>query len=1005
MKIRQEEQGFILVVAMVLLSILSLIAVTSNFATNTQIKISKMVEYADQAALAANTGLTQLYWFWSQDDISTPTTGQQEFQNVLSFLDHPSALTAPAIYKPTFAAASMLTAPTAADIAASGSGFKVFTLTASGIVDTYSWAEGNSSHAAYWLPQVALWVTTFNDFQAPDYPYTTNVNLTASPAEICAGECRLVTYALGRYGPARRMVRESQSFIERKLKGVSTLTNAPSSEGFATMCNPTAGEDGVTTNSKPWPANASKYPTTGGTLLDATQAPYMLGASPSGVALASNTEVNQGVQKKTIRKGTSSLAGVTMQEVPMILYSGHDTALGAKVDFADLTEDAAGTNMPADKLPLNLMRQSMMPSADKVEYFTAANTQLFSLDHYRWAAEQFTCQDPTKADGQYGNGAFCSKAEALRGAMKKAGYDARVPVTGRMSAGQYYWNVAHGIPMFGMVRVLLPADRSGTTTNCMIDGVSKSVMLHQFSGSLKGFQATGTYNDGGSGIVNPDTNGDFIADQPYTYPGLIPNKSKVGINARVMIYGTLTIDYFADYNIQGVSGAVGSSAGNWVFDPQDGERFLLPLESPDVYVKMSIPMMVNPAMPRFAAPGPQAFPTGAPATSGSLSLDVAGKMNMTNITAASLAAAALASPYEGVFPWSEGMVRPGIGEGNAGTMRLMDRNDPNTPDTTTNQGLMILAGAIEALNGAGQNFNAMSGAPKTQIEGLLNLTRPTGGTDKEYDVVHYYHQLLLSTADPNMANDWPVSPWPGNAFASNFCIGKQDCGAPTMTTAPAADSMGDKLHLLFPSGYTHGWKVSLAALDIKADEWNTLLSSGAGITGLRDQLVTGCTASGTGTGPGCPNGLPFSMADAGYASTADVQNLEDGEAAYFHGSKVLSGVGKDYIWMDSAWADIPSMIYSGGLIDSHSHANVSGVIYTPGPLEWGVGKENYDYQNSGAGGLSYVSGAIITGMGMAIKYGGIESREVFVFDSQSVDNVAANQSSIVLRRYDWQALP
>jgi len=132
------------------------------------------------------------------------------------------------------------------------------------------------------------------------------------------------------------------------------------------------------------------------------------------------------------------------------------------------------------------------------------------------------------------------------------------------------------------------------------------------------------------------------------------------------------------------------------------------------------------------------------------------------------------------------------------------------------------------------------------------------------------------------------------------------------------------------------------------------------------------------------------------------------EAKFFYVSPdPVTGYGL----LDAEWSDIPSTIYSGGLIDIHTHTNMSGIMYTPGPLEWGPGIARYGEKGIGGSvsrqpALSYINGSIITGYGMAGGYSSYNrtSKFVMVYDLQAVDNATTSLLAIKLRRYDWQRL-
>jgi hypothetical protein len=209
-----------------------------------------------------------------------------------------------------------------------------------------------------------------------------------------------------------------------------------------------------------------------------------------------------------------------------------------------------------------------------------------------------------------------------------------------------------------------------------------------------------------------------------------------------------------------------------------------------------------------------------------------------------------------------------------------------------------------------------------------------------------------------------------------------------------------------------------------------LLKGIADDAGLYKQISNDCSSAGAAGGAGCALGKPYHANAEGFKSQAAVKLLEDNEADYFYITKdLVTGYGL----MDSKWQDMPTTIYSGGLIDIHSHTNMSGIMYTPGPLEWGSGLANYgELSRDGSGNIqfrikngnldlkdgepeprfinddamSYVNGSIITGYGMAVGYSGSTStsKYLLVYDLQAVDNVNTNLKAIRLRRYDWQHL-
>ena len=85
----------------------------------------------------------------------------------------------------------------------------------------------------------------------------------------------------------------------------------------------------------------------------------------------------------------------------------------------------------------------------------------------------------------------------------------------------------------------------------------------------------------------------------------------------------------------------------------------------------------------------------------------------------------------------------------------------------------------------------------------------------------------------------------------------------------------------------------------------------------------------------------------------------------------------------------------------HAHANISGVVYTPGPLEGEPGNSDYGFNDHH---LAYINGAIITGFGAYVKNKIINGRYVLVYSNDAVDNINTNNAIPTLVRSAWEAL-
>ncbi|MDX8397055.1 MAG: hypothetical protein R8K49_01920 [Mariprofundaceae bacterium] len=895
MKQRAREEGYVLVTALVLLSILTIVGVASSYKTMVEIKVSKMSADAAKSLQASEAGLNQMHWYWFNNQVAGDV-GWDEVSAISNYvennsLSHPGAPLQQNLVGDSLAAVEAVAGGNLNPYIQAGNNIRVYQyaltngiVTGLSIVANSTWGQGVVS-------QVAVWVASYQiQDNVKNYPYLAPITATD-----CA-DCALAVYALGRAGDSRRLVRQMLSAkTAGTLSGVSALTNAPPNGDWQSICDESTTMNngtGVTWSSTSTPD----------TVIDATQAPYMIGTSPSGTALVSNAAAGNG--GKGFRNGSGSTTELTMDSTPLIAYAGHVDKEGVRVDYADSVADATGASLPDPKLPQDLMKSNLLTAGGALDYFDG-NNQLFVLDAYRWAAEQFTCQDEANMS-HAGNGAYCAKAKALHAVIAPTSTH---PVTGRLTLADLEYNVKNSIPMFGIVRVMYPTRvKQAGVSNCSLTG--GNVDLYDLPGDVSNIK---------SGA------GHFF---------------QMDAQSKLTVYGMLLLDYFTDVD------------GDYYFDA-DTERSITPIESADAYLKFSLPMMINPALP-FS--GANAFPTIAVTNSPAGSTNSLAAVNLVNSND-NTSDVALASPYDGWFLASEGLV-PKSNVYRDGSMALMNAQS---------------TGLIAAMN-------EVTGSANHAVIGNVADNLYTGAKTR----LDYYHALFYKTIDQSQNNYWPMTQTlPANITDGNsFCIGAQDC--------VNGDNAGDRLHLLFPSGYMHAWKAALVALDMTADQWNNLLSGNAAKTIV--QLRASHAAPAAFGDASFPKGSPFNSSEDGFIA-ATVQGYQDNQADYFTITKDASGYGV----LDSAFKDLPSLTYSGGLVDTHSFNNVSGILYTPGPLEWETGKS--------VGNLGYVTGAVITGMGAYNQNNGGKGRMAYVFDPVATDNInTSNPPVLSMRRYAWQEL-
>jgi hypothetical protein len=860
--------------------------------SNIEIKVSAGSVEAAQAFAAAEAGLEANFVYWRFD-----ATGKAEYEVVkqatADTYTYISTLTPTSMSDLYIKAVAVNASYNIDDLIQNETDIRVYNITSAGMAVTANSNWTVSPHA-----QVAVWATHFEDGYS--YPYK-------SPNSGTCANCQLGVYSLGAFGGARTLMREIVKVKPGTIDGVSAMSNAPAYRSWADMCSGTrstspgspagTNEAGSSVQWRNGEVNGAND-----ILIEVTQAEYTTGVAPSGIALKSNTNV--GGEGKNFREDVNTTTIASFDSIPYIVFAGHgpsaaDNAIGVlRYDAATHPDINPAVNLPSGKLPQLLISEPLLGTDAELEFFPPGepNAQLFDLDAYRWGAEQFTYQ----GSGNSANGKYAAKGEALRTAM---GVPAGGAVTGRINMAQFEYNLANGIPMFGVTRVMYPVYQMSNTklARCPALGAGTAGDVYPFDTE----DPTASLTDSGT------YNGTVTA---------LDSDGELGSSTKLVSYGAMLFDFFIDLD------------GDGFFDPADGERLINAFEAVDARMELEMGDYMNPALPDI--PSPQDFYTaaGGTITRGSSSKPVN-----------------LASPTGGWFPITE--------------LRI-------PTSSTDSHGQMK---SVVALVEAGRQM-----APSTGSQGGDDATFATSDAPTIYTTyktrLDYYYRLMRATAKQSDPNSWPINPTTlPSAITDNICIGVADCAV--------GNNDGDSFHTLFPSGYHHGWKISFAALNIKAAEWNSIFSNLNALALLHDNGTNGYNY-GSGT---LPKGSAFNTSDTGATAISDVGfsralstgDLKDRQNEYFNATAHASG----YILLDSDFADMPSQMYAGGIVDMHKHNNMTGVIYTPGPLEWETG------HTSGATG--YVNGSIITGFGTFTETKGITD-VVLVYDNQSVDNLPCN---------------
>jgi len=538
----KNERGFILMTSLILLAILTGLGVAAMFKTNVEIKVSAGSMGSAKAFAAAQSGLDYTYHYWSQN-----ATGKTEFKDLVKaakFVTGGTVTAVPILIDSGPESLSELGNTTAvidAWVKAAG-GVRVYNLDGA-MTKTTAANWGVDTYA-----QVAVWAARFKP-SATGYPYAD----FKTKSESCS-DCTVVAYALGRAGDTYKLMREYTSISNQTIQAFGAMVNAPRFKNDADCLADTASTSSSTvTNVKTAPVNVVRTPPTttlGEThLIDATQA-------PGGVAMASNNgidTVNTNKPWNTITGANAQVAGTGTALKGIVPYVIYDPGKVSAVDYpkidGGLMSDLYATVVKADLF-----------SSSRMNYFDSATDQLFQLNAYREAANRISgfANERIGTLDVYTNGVMLGNAQALKAAN---GGHARM---GTINWNDVQYNIANNVPMYGLLRLMIPVYENGTWTVC-----GKSVVRYNpVMDPLAGTDAQGKY------VVSP--------------------------NGKLIVYGGALFDFYIDsYSASGnimkradLSDSPGG--GDGIYQP-DKERLVKPEEAMKK-LNVNSPLMFNPAM-------------------------------------------------------------------------------------------------------------------------------------------------------------------------------------------------------------------------------------------------------------------------------------------------------------------------------------------------------------------------------------------------------------------------
>ena len=506
---KHNEGGFILVTAIILLAILMGLGAAAMFKTNVEMKVSASAADTAKAFAAAQAGLDYVYNYWSQDP-----NGQVEFKAIATAASAGGTTGTNILIDKAPASITDLGANAmAVDTWVKTSGARVYNLTNAGVQKAASAANWNVDKYA----QVAVWVARFKP-STSGYPYATPKLTT----DTCL-DCTAVTYVLGHSGNAYKLLREYAFISTSTIQARGAMVNAPKIE----ECDATGPVASTTTN------NFNAGSSTTSHMIDATQA-------PGGTAMATNNSVNitNGNKPWKTNWGTgTNLKGVD----PWIVYDPGKVVAG---DYPKIN----GNWMSANNA--TTVSADLYGTPNQINYFTSATSQLFPLDAYREAANRIAGfsgetlkPDPADPTQDYTVTAGTPLGNYTTLKTNNAGH-AR---TGTIQWPDVIYNIRNNVPMYGLVRLLIPV--ASTTNTITVCGQA----TNEYAPKYDPLATT----SGGSKIYSP--------------------------NGKLIVYGGALFDFFIDSN------------GNDVYEPAT-EKLVTPREALTFKLNVDSPLMFNPAM-------------------------------------------------------------------------------------------------------------------------------------------------------------------------------------------------------------------------------------------------------------------------------------------------------------------------------------------------------------------------------------------------------------------------
>jgi len=561
-----SQKGFVLVGVLGTMAILALVGTTMMTSSKEHSKSSFSSVSSNLALEAAKSGVAKL--FIRYNDAAT----SDELKAIAEFSGTGAVSTAyggvvPSYYT-SLAVDSTSDIPTDAWISANIGSFLVYDVTPNGLIQKNVWSSHPKSQ------QVAVWVESYDagdDLYA--YPYSTN-NVTNAYHVTGAGNAKhglsFVAFAIGSHAGEKKVVRERVAVGSGVLNDLAIVNNAPKFADNAGLCAASSSESATGRASE---SHIDSHNAAGDVVayenlfFDSTQTFDTLAIkSNNGIIFA----IDESDPDFDYSNAASSLVAGNMN--PWIVYDE------GKIDSTKYPNVLNGqyTGVSATTTKANLFGTPMY-----LNYFDSINSNLFMLDAYREAANRISGFDDETIGGYLVNTGGASLGQHSTLSANNSNH-AR---TGTMSWADFTYNAENSIPMYGLVRVLIPtrAEDNGEESGHSHNICGDSHATRYIPSITYDSNGNGSHNDAGEGGAS-DGN-----DSSGHHKGTDVVENTGGANGKVIVYGALVMDYFFDDDEDGE------------FDAGDADEFVLDeSQAMTVNLKLDIPFLINPVFDGFA---------------------------------------------------------------------------------------------------------------------------------------------------------------------------------------------------------------------------------------------------------------------------------------------------------------------------------------------------------------------------------------------------------------------